>query len=118
MKRKYRNGLLNLRYESKITQSEIAARLGISKTTYQNYEWGVHDVPARHVRQLAEIFGCSASEVLGVPDPAGVRSLSPEEQELVDCYEGCDDTWRSLLLSFARAAAGSKGGEGQAGATR
>lgn len=50
---------------------------------------------------------------LGLP-----TGLSPEEQELVDCYEECDDVRRSLLPSSARAATRTRGDEGQAGATR
>lgn len=54
----------------KLTQSEVAKRLGKHRFTIIRIETGTQDVSRETIRQYAEMLGVDPAEVLG-PEPVG-----------------------------------------------
>lgn len=57
--------LKQLRKEKKLTQTEMAARLGVGRTTYSAYENGTIEAPYKRLAVLAEMFGASVEYLTG-----------------------------------------------------
>lgn len=57
-----------LRKQKKLTQEEIANRLGVGRTTYLGYESEKIGIPAKRLEQLADIFGVSIDYISGKTD--------------------------------------------------
>jgi transcriptional regulator with XRE-family HTH domain len=58
--------LRELRQSLKMTQDEVAKCLGISRTTYANYERGHREPDNQMLVQLAECYQVSTDYLLGV----------------------------------------------------
>lgn len=54
-----------LRKQKKLTQEEIATRLGVGRTTYLGYENGKIGIPAKRLEELADMFGVSIDYISG-----------------------------------------------------
>lgn len=50
--------LQKLRSVSSYTQEEIASALGISRSSYSNYESGLREMPLNLMEKAADFFGC------------------------------------------------------------
>lgn len=57
--------LEELRKEKRITQRELAAKLGIARTTYSGYENGTRQPDQRTLNKIADYFGVSVDYLLG-----------------------------------------------------
>lgn len=60
--------LKELRQEKKLTQQELAKKIGVSKLTILNWEKGEHQIKSEKAQQLADIFGVSVGYLLGYED--------------------------------------------------
>lgn len=58
--------LKRLREERHITQEEMAARLGISRSAVAMWENGQNTPPTKYLVSIAEMLGCTTDELLGV----------------------------------------------------
>ena len=82
-------------------QKDVAALLGIDRTTYAKYESGASEPNYETLLKLAEIFGVSTDYILGRDEkkPAPISeseldaelierlcNLTPEEKEKVDAF--------------------------------
>lgn len=62
--------LKEIRKECKLTQKQVAAKLGITESTYCGYETGKRQPDLQRVSELAKIFHVSVDYLLGnVNDP-------------------------------------------------
>ena len=59
------NRLKELRKEKKLTQEELAEKIGISKRTLANWEDGVSSIKENKLKILCEIFDVDAPYLLG-----------------------------------------------------
>ena len=59
------NRLKELRKEKKLTQEELAEKIGISKRTLANWEDGVSSIKENKLKILCEIFGVDMPYLLG-----------------------------------------------------
>lgn len=79
--------LTDRRNELRLTQAELAERVGVSKQTIYRYEKGM-DISSDVLGQLAQALDVSADWLLGlVDDKAGTleeASLSADERKLLD----------------------------------
>lgn len=57
-----------LRKQKKLTQEEVASKLGIGRTTYLGYENGKIGIPAKRLEELADLFGVSIDYISGKID--------------------------------------------------
>lgn len=64
--------LADLRKAAKLTQLELAVRLGVTPSTVYNWERGMAEPRARQLGLLAEALGVTADEALAsLPEPMG-----------------------------------------------
>ena len=62
----YMRKIRDLREDSDLTQTQVAAMLGTSQTMYARYERGASELPIRHLIGLCKLYGVSADEILGL----------------------------------------------------
>lgn len=67
--------LRELRKERRMTQEEMAALLGIKRTSYAFYESGNRTPHDRNLRKMAEFFGVSPEYLLGDTDDSSVKPM-------------------------------------------
>lgn len=63
--------LASLRKEKGLTQRDLAAALGISKTSVANYETGTRKVSLTLLKSFADFFDVSLNELMGVAPQEG-----------------------------------------------
>lgn len=54
------------REAAKLTAQQAAVRLGVAISTISNWERGVSHPDALKLADMAELYGCSADELLGI----------------------------------------------------
>lgn len=64
----YFKRLRDLREDHDLTQSEVAAYLGIAQTVYSRYERGFQTIPVEHLINLADLYKVSTDYILGRTD--------------------------------------------------
>lgn len=92
----------SLRNNANMTQSELAKRLGITRSSVNAWEMGLNVPSTQFIVELAGIFGVSTDFLLGVEATAAVS------------VEGLNDSEIEAILSLVRclrAAHGSKESE-------
>ena len=62
---KFGDILRQKREERRMTQSDLAERLGVSRQNVCNYETGYKTPPLRVVVAAADLFRCSTDEMIG-----------------------------------------------------
>ena len=98
--------LRRFRKRKKLTQEELAGRIGVIRATYWAYEKGSIMPPYDKLEQLADIFGITIDELMGrevdrtdISDDLSrlLRKLEKEDQR----YEGrlLDGQSRELLIA-------------------
>ena len=82
-----------LREKKGITQSELAKRLGITRSGVNAWEMGISVPSTQYVITLAKFFNVSTDYLLGLSDTAtiSVAGLSDREiaslVEIIECYK-------------------------------
>ena len=79
--------LSRLRRERGLTQAELGARLGISKSAVSMYECGNREPELDLLRAMADLFGVSESVLLGRPE----NELVNDDPELTECLQQLRD---------------------------
>jgi transcriptional regulator with XRE-family HTH domain len=51
--------------ERGITQSDLARRLGVSRSCVHSWYWGVNEPGIDALRRIRRVFGCSMDELVG-----------------------------------------------------
>ena len=65
MDKNFSKRLINLRRENRLSQRDIAAKLGISQPSYTRYEKGTAEPTIANLIILADIFDVSLDYLLG-----------------------------------------------------
>ena len=94
--------LKKIRIQHNLTQKEIAERLKISRSTYNNYEQGVAEPDIETLKHLADFYHTTIDNIIGheVPYLLDTSTLTPEQREIVEIvphinYEEC-----KLMLAY------------------
>lgn len=103
---KFSANLRKFRKQKKLTQEELASRIGVIRATYWAYEKGSIMPPYDKLEQIADIFGVSIDELMGRETDKSdisedlsklIRKLEKENQ----VYDGelLNDQTRELLIA-------------------
>lgn len=103
---KFSANLKRFRKQKKLTQEDLATRIGVIRATYWAYEKGTIMPPYDKLEQLADIFGITIDELMGretdksdISDDLSklIRKLEKENQ----VYDGelLNDQTRELLIA-------------------
>ncbi|MCR5790676.1 MAG: helix-turn-helix domain-containing protein [Lachnospiraceae bacterium] len=62
--------LIKLRKEKKMSQKDVAEKMGVHYNTYSRFERGTTIPTAKNYQKLAEVLGCPVAYLTGAPDEA------------------------------------------------
>ncbi len=90
------------RRNKKLTQDEVAQKIGVSRTSYLKYEKGTHEPDFDTLEKIADFFGLKIEELLGakesrtktkIPILGSVQAGMPTEAyEMIEGYEEIDES--------------------------
>lgn len=89
-----------LRKERSMTQSELAARIGIIQSDLCRMEKGEYKVGLDSLFKILEVFGMNIGEFFD--ERGGSASPALEEAELVDRFRSLSDEARAEVLAYVR----------------
>lgn len=99
-----------MRKKAGMTQSELAAAIGVNLSTIGNWERLITCPDAEQVWNCATALGCTPNDILGWyidhPREESSEQLTDAEREIVGCYRNSTPQWRQNISMTARAAAG------------
>lgn len=105
--------LKQIRKESRVSQEELAKRIGVSARAIGAWERGENSPNAEQVWNCAVALGCSPNDICGWyidhPEDRPAPPGDPGAAELVGCYSRCTSDRRASLLQAARDAALASG---------
>jgi transcriptional regulator with XRE-family HTH domain len=76
--------IAKLRKAKSMTQGQLCEYLGISQQHMASFEKGIRKVPASMLPILAQLFGISADELVGLKDPEAKRGPMPKLQRQIE----------------------------------
>lgn len=103
----FSENLIKLRKNLGYTQQQVAAKLGIDRTTYTKYETGVSEPSFEMLIRLSQLLGISLDELFGAPvdDRLSVSvsdnsadKLSPDEQQLLAAYRSLNGERKQRVI--------------------
>ena len=98
--------LKQLRIEKKVTQSDVAKFLNVTRQGYANYETGKTSPTPTILVKLADYFECTVDYLVGRESERGSviinADLKESEEELLSIYRSQTEQNKKYLLTFAR----------------
>ena len=76
-----------LREQIQLTQTELAKRLGITRSSVNAWEMGISTPSTQYIVELAEIFSVSTDYLLNVDETAAVSVSGLTESDVLLVYE-------------------------------
>ena len=82
-----------LRVKQNLTQSDIAKKLGITRSSVNAWEMGISTPSTQYIVELALLFNVSSDYLLNIPrtSTVNVDGLSKREvasiREIIDCFK-------------------------------
>lgn len=86
--------LLKARKEKGCTQEQIAAAIGVAKSTYTGYEKGSREPDLFKIKRLIEFLGVSSSWLLGMDENDGFTS---NEWKMIKKYRALDERGKTAV---------------------
>lgn len=86
-----------LRNRFGITQTELAKRLGVTRSSVNAWELGFATPQLKHIVEMSRIFGTTVDDILNVSSKVviDISDLSEKEQQaifnIVDCFKAHHD---------------------------
>ena len=74
--------LRQLREENRLTQSELAKRLGITRSSVNAWEMGISVPSTQYVVELAELFKVSTDFLLGMDKSPSINAAGLTEEDM------------------------------------
>lgn len=107
-----------LRTERGLTQEQLAAMVGVNRSTITQWETGWSQPRMGAAQRLADALGVKISEIVG--DVGSVEyatvhldGMTADERDLIDLYRNMDDRARRDLLAIARSLSAARGGHSE-----
>ena len=67
------NNIATLRKQREMTQTDLAAQIGISQGTLSQYESGKRTPDSKTLIKLSEFFNCTPNYILGLPEEKSIN---------------------------------------------
>ena len=91
------------------TQKQVADELRLSKSAYNSWETGQHEMRTSQLTVVAEYYGCTPNDILGYPNAEGrFALLSAEEDTLLSLFRASKCDVQESVITLLRAAAGGR----------
>ena len=107
MDKQFAENLKNVRIRAGLTQAQVAEKIGVAPSSYSCYESGKREPDVPKLIKLAEIFGVTGNELLGIDDKGkeiGVTAnLTNHEEEMLDKYRAIPMEYRHVIDLFVNA---------------
>lgn len=100
MENSFHGNLKEARTSRKMTQKDVAEKIGVAKSTYSLYESGNREPGVAIIKKIAKVLNVSADELLGTnekEDPQNQSFITEPEQNLLDKYNFIDDKGRHTV---------------------
>lgn len=102
--------LTNLRESRNLTKTKMANKIGVSLSTYANWEYGYNDPDMNTLGKIANILDTTVDYLAGNTDDPSPRSSSLSSDDLAEMldnvrsYDGkpFDDHDKELLTTFLK----------------
>lgn len=98
--------LKQIRKESRVSQEELAKRIGVSARAIGAWERGENSPNAEQVWNCAVALGCSPNDICGWyidhPEDRPAPPGDPGASELLGCYRSCTPERQDAVLGYAR----------------
>lgn len=72
-----------LRAQRRMTQSELAEKLGVARASVNAWEMGISSPSSQYLVRLAQVFGVSTDFLLGVPERASISAEGLNEKDIL-----------------------------------
>ena len=92
--------IATLRKAQHITQVQLAEFLGISQQYLQAFEAGRRKVPSSMLPKLAQLFGVSLEQLLGMPEPVTKRGPTPKLQRQIEQLQRLPKTKQRFVMQM------------------
>jgi transcriptional regulator with XRE-family HTH domain len=89
-----------LRKEQRLTQMQLAEILGISQQHMASFEKGIRKIPSSMLPTLAQVFGTSADELLGVRNGKRKRGPAPKLQRQIEQIQQLPRTQQRFVMQM------------------
>ena len=98
--------LKDLRKARKITQEQLAAIIGVERSSIGKYEGKSHTIPSDDVKyRIAEYFNVSVDYLMGYSDipnpPLQESQITETERKLIDCFRSLNIEGQEKLIDYA-----------------
>ena len=103
----FQNIFKRLRTSSKLTQAEMAEKLGISRSTIGMYETGAREPDFETLEKIADFFNVSTDYLLGNTDIKNQKQFDEDLEKSLDTFKSFDgkpmyDDDREKIREFLR----------------
>lgn len=95
--------LKELRTSAGMTQVRLAKEIGVSQGTVYFWEKGINEPTAVYIAAVAEFFGVSADELLGITPPRQGTVRSEEEVKVMQVYRALPSAKRRTAVALLEA---------------
>ena len=100
MDNNFHGNLKIARTSRKMTQKDVAEKIGVAKSTYSLYESGNREPGVAIIKKIAKVLNVSADELLGTNEkeyPQNQSFITEPEQNILDKYNFIDDKGRHTV---------------------
>ena len=86
----------HLREQSQMTQSDLARKLGITRSSVNAWEMGISIPSTQYLVELAQLFRVSTDYLLGLESAArlDIEHLAEDEKEIMFALMRKFDSWK------------------------
>ncbi len=92
--------LKEIRQTKRITQIEVAEKLGISYATYSGYETNTHKPTPEMLCKLTDFFNVTTDYILGRTSDCLLGNSYIPKSEIQELYNQLDDGSKKLVKSY------------------
>lgn len=96
--------LKELRTSRKLLQKDVAASIGVDRTTYVKYESGASEPPVAMLVRLADIFGVTVDQLVGheAKHQTDNSDITQHEKSLLAAYWRASDEVKDIVCHALR----------------